>query len=90
MSQTGPDVHNVSVLDDVFLAFQPQLAFGLRLVHPAQADEIVVVHHLRPDEAALQVGVDLARGFLRGRAAARFPGSYFILAGRKDCTRSRS
>ena len=61
-------MHNITILDDVFLALESELALGLGFVHPAQADEVIIMHHLRPDKAALQVSVDLTRGFLRGGA----------------------
>ena len=78
--QTRPNVYDIAVLDNIFLTFEPQLAFGFRFVHPAEADEFVVSYYLCPDKAALQVGMDLAGGLLRGRAAARLPRPDFILA----------
>ena len=64
------EIDHVAVGDNVLLAFQAQLAgfaaFGLA----AQLAEVVPAHDLGADEAALDIRVDLARGFLRGGAGA--------------------
>ena len=48
------------------------------------ADEIVEGHHLGPDETAFDVGVYLARRWLRLRALAERPGAALVLARRQE------
>ena len=59
------EVDNVAVLDDVFLAFEADLAVFAARRHRAARDERVVGDHLGADEAAL----DVACGFRRPPAA---------------------
>ena len=46
-----------------------------------QFHQIVVGHGLGLDEAALEIGVDDARGFRRGVAGVNRPGADFLFAG---------
>ena len=68
----SPDVeaelHDVAVLHDVVLALHAGLALGARLGDRAGGDEVGERDDLGLDEAALEVGVDDARG-LRGLPA---------------------
>ena len=54
--------HHVAVLDDIVLALGAELAGVARAGFAAAADVIVVGDRLGADEAALEVGVDFARG----------------------------
>src|SRR5690349_8762915 len=75
--------HHVSFLDDVVLAFEPQ---PTRIACPGLAavlDEIIVRDRLCADEAALEIGVDHARGLRRGRAALDGPRADFLFARRE-------
>jgi hypothetical protein len=74
------DVHDVAVLHDVGLAFQPVDAVVLRLLHRADAAEVGVGDHLGADEALGQVGVDLARPLDGVGPLAQAPGPALVLA----------
>ena len=63
------DMDDVPVFDGILLAFQAQLAVLAALGVAAVVHEVVVVHDLGADEAALDVAVDLAGG-LHGAGAA--------------------
>src|SRR5690606_2445563 len=60
-SDVEQDVQDVPVLDDVLLAFGAKQAALLRLRFRTAGDEVFEADNLRPDEAALQVAVDLSR-----------------------------
>src|SRR6266540_1059992 len=83
-SHREPDVQDVAVLDDVLLPLQAELPLvpGLRLA--AEGDEVVVVHDLGADEAALEVGVDAPRCARRAISAADGPGAHLVLADREE------
>src|SRR5262245_40613977 len=75
------EVDDVAVLDDVVLALDAELADLAAARLAAELDEVAPVDDLGADEAALDVGVDLARG-ARGRGAARDrPGAALVGAG---------
>src|SRR6266545_1608975 len=84
LSHREPDVQDVAVLDDVLLPLQAELPLvpGLRLA--AEGDEVVVVHDLGADEAALEVGVDAPRCARRAISAADGPGAHLVLADREE------
>src|SRR5262244_1539522 len=52
-----PDVHHVSVLDDVVLALEPQRAFGTRVGLGTGLDELVPADRLGADEVFLEIRV---------------------------------
>src|SRR5579875_2833619 len=52
-----PELHHVAVTHHVVLALDPYLAGGARGDHRAGVDQIVVRHHFRLDETALEIGV---------------------------------
>src|SRR5688572_7179021 len=79
-SRRETEVDDVSVLDDVFLPFEPDLAVIAALRHRASGDERVVADDFSPDESAGDVAVDLAGGELRGGAARNRPGATLVLA----------
>ena len=68
-------------MHDVFLALDPELAGFAGFCERAERDQIVEMHRLRGDKAALEIGVDHAGG--RGRLVARVnrPGARFFFAG---------
>ena len=55
-----PEQDNVPVLDDVLLALAADQALLLGGGHGAAGHQVVKGDDLRPDEAPLEVGVDLA------------------------------
>ena len=63
-----PEMHHVAVGDDVFLAFQPQLAGVAGAGFAAERDVVVIGDGLGADEALLEIGVDDA-----GRRGALVP-----------------
>src|SRR5690606_41733646 len=69
------ELHDVAVLHDVVLALHAHLAAGAGLGDGAGLDEVVEADDLGLDEAALEVGVDDARGLRGGRALGDGPGA---------------
>src|SRR5689334_18614321 len=67
-SDVEPEVHDVAFADDVFLAFQAQLAGFLAALFAFVGDVVLVGDDLGADEAFFEVGVDHAGG-LRGGGA---------------------
>ena len=59
------EIDHVAVLDHIVLALGPQQTLFLGGGHAAAGHHLVEVDGLRPDEAPLDIGVDLARR-LRG------------------------
>lgn len=57
------EVHDVAVLDDIFLAFGGELSGGSDGTFAAECDEVIVLDDFRPDEAFLEVRVDYSGGF---------------------------
>ena len=57
------EVHDVAVLDDIFLAFGGELSGGSDGTFAAECDEIIVLDDFRPDESLLEVRVDDSGGF---------------------------
>src|SRR5690606_23530805 len=83
-SDVEEEVHDVAVLHDVLLALHPQLPLGARVGDAARLHQVLVAHHLGADEAALEVGVDLAGRLRRLGAALDGPGAHLLLAGREE------
>src|SRR5450631_2953004 len=78
------EVNDVAVFDDVLLAFELQLGVGAAGALGAVLDEVFPPDHFGLDEAALEVGVDDARG-LRGLGAALDgPGAALVGAGGEE------
>src|SRR5436853_7600251 len=75
-----PEVQHVAVLDDVVFPLHPKHARRPAARLALVRDEIRVRHHLRPDEAALEVGVDDRRGLRRLPAALDRPGADLLRA----------
>src|SRR5690606_4178782 len=74
------EVHHVTVLDDIFLAFQAPFARFLGAGFAVVLDEVVVADHLGTDKALLEVGVDHTGRLGRGGADPDGPGTYFLHA----------
>src|SRR3954468_9797792 len=53
-----PEMHHVAVGDDIFLAFQPQLAGIAGAGFAVQRDVIGIGDGLGPNEALLEIGMD--------------------------------
>src|SRR5689334_12803394 len=79
-SNSEAKVDDVGVLDGIILSFEAELAGFLALGFAAVDDEFVVGDHLGANKAALDVAVNLARGFLRDRAQGDRPGAYLVFA----------
>src|SRR5262245_61859523 len=75
------EVQHVAVLDDVVLAFEPELAGVARAGFAVERDVIVVSDGLGADEAFLEIGVDDTRRRLRPRAARHGPGARLLRPG---------
>src|SRR5678816_4826627 len=61
------DLHDVSILHDVFLAFETKQAFLLQSLMAAVLDEVVIVAHLGANKVLLKVGVNHSGRTLRIR-----------------------
>ena len=79
-SDVEPEVDHVAVLDHILLALAAQQALFLGGVDAAAADHVVVGDDLGPDEAPLDVGVDLSGGLRSLGALADGPGPALVLA----------
>ncbi len=74
-------VHDVAVRHDIGLALEPHLAGVARAVFAAVSHVIVVADGFRPDESALEVGVDDGGGLRRLGAPRNGPGGRLLGAG---------
>ena len=74
------ELHDVTVVHHIVLAFHADLAGGLRGGHGASFDQVVVGDDLGLDEALLEVRVDDAGGLVGGVALVDRPGARFLLA----------
>src|SRR5207248_7731890 len=85
LSRARQNVHDIPVLHDVRLAFQSIHPMAFRLLHGAEAFEIVVADNFAADEAAGEVGVDFGGAFDGAGALGNGPGPAFVVAnGEKD------
>src|SRR5512145_1597551 len=75
-----PVVDDVPVLYRVVLAFEAEFSRFLAFHFAAKRDEILVPHHFSPDKAALDVAVNLSRGFTRRGSPLDGPGFDFIFS----------
>src|SRR5262245_22417327 len=80
-SDIEPEQHDVSVLDDVFLALGPNDAFLARALPTAIGHEFIVANGLSTDEPALEVGVNRAGRHGRGVTLVDRPRAHLLLAG---------
>ena len=58
MLDVEEEVHDVSVLDDIFLALDSELSCGSDGTFAAQGDIVFIFDHFCPYEALLEVGMD--------------------------------
>ena len=72
-------MHDIPVFDNIVLALQAQFGFGLGLRHAAQFEQILAGDHFRPDEALLDIRVDLAGRLPGCRTSLCCPGPHFVL-----------
>src|SRR5690606_4101960 len=77
-SDVEAEVHDVTVLDDVVLAFQTPLARFLGNGFAVVLDAVVVTDDLCTHDALLEVGMDHARRLGGGGADLDRPGTYFL------------
>src|SRR5215472_10630235 len=80
-SHVEAEVRDVPVLHDVVLALDAHLPLGLELRFRAGRLEVLDAVDLSPDEAALDVAVDLAGGLARDGAAADGPCAALVRPG---------
>lgn len=69
-SHVEPEENHVSVRHHIFLPLGAHQSFFLGRGHGAAGDQIVIGHHLCPDEAPFEIGVDLPRRLRRPGAPA--------------------
>src|SRR4051794_12497841 len=74
-----PDHEYVAILDDVLLAFEPQLTLVPRARVAAQVYHRLPIDHFGADELLLEIGVDGARRLHRGALHRDGPGAAFVL-----------
>ena len=75
-----PNRHNVSVLDQVFLALQPKQSLLLQRLHASVLYEFVVMTDFRAYEVIGKIGMNDASGILRVCAARDRPCTAFFFA----------
>src|SRR3984957_16210550 len=78
------EVDDVAVLDDVFLAFEPDFTVVAAPPDRAAGDQRFVGHDLGPDEATRDVAVNLTRRQLRRCSARDRPGAALVFADREE------
>src|SRR5689334_11923253 len=74
---------HVSIVDDVFLALEAHLSRLFCSLLAAAGDVVVVTDHFRPDEAALEVGMNHAGGPRSGVATVDRPRPHLFRSGRE-------
>lgn len=72
------EMHDVAVLDDIFLAFGGELAGGSYRTFAAKCDEIIVLDDFCPDESLLEVRVDDSGGFRSLVSIVDCPGATLV------------
>ena len=78
------EMHDVAVLHDIILALEPHLSGIARTGFAAARHVIVVGDGFGADEAALEIGVDDARGLRRLGAAGHRPGARLLRPGSEE------
>ena len=76
--------HHVAILHDVLFAFEPNLGLFFRRGKAARREQIFPLHHVRFDEAALDVAVNGSGGLLCVHAALDGPRAAFRLAASEE------
>ena len=80
LSDVEEEVHDVAVLDDVVLALGSEASGLTRACLSVVLDVVLVGDGLSPDEALLEVAVDLACGLRGGVADPDGPGPGLLAA----------
>ena len=83
-SHIKAEIHHISIAHDVLLALETHKPLVARRRHAAKCNEVIIVHNLRADEAALEVRVNLARRLRRCRPARDCPRTALILPRREE------
>src|SRR5674476_958578 len=83
-SHVEAELHDVTIGHDVVLAFDPDLAGGLRRSYGARRDQIIEGDDLSLDEPTLEVGVDHAGRLGRRPALVDRPGPRLLVSGGQE------
>src|SRR5688572_24110861 len=83
-SDVEAEQHHVAVLGDIVLALGAELALVARARFAAAGEEIVIGDGLGADEAALEIGMDDARGLWGLRALLDRPGARLLGSGGEE------
>src|SRR5690606_399964 len=75
---------DVAVLDEVFLAFLPQLSGLARARLAAERDVVIEGNCFSTNKAALEIGVDLAGGLRRLGTGGEGPGAGLLRSGGEE------
>jgi len=78
------EVDDVTVSNHVLLAFEAHLAVVATRSHRSARDQHVVGDDFGANEAALNVGMNLARGRLCRRSPRNGPGAALVVADREE------
>ena len=84
-----PEMHDIAFLNDVLLAFESQPTRLFSALLTVTRNEVIVSNHFSPDEAILEIRVNLARRLWSCRAHLGSPGPNFFFAGRKVSLQSK-
>src|SRR5262245_45877035 len=80
LSSIKPEMHHVAVGDDIFLAFEPELAGVAGTGFAVQRDVVGIGDGFGPDKTLLEIGMDDAGRRRRLGAAVNGPGAGFLRA----------
>src|SRR5438105_2374997 len=86
-SDIETEMHDVAVLDDVLLSFEPHLPRLFRALLAAVSDVVAVRDRFGANESLLEIRVDDAGGLWRGSADANGPRAHFLIERRNDSLR---
>ncbi len=78
---TVPYVHDIPILHNVVLAFEPQRAFGSGVGFGTRFQQLIPANRFGADEVLFQIGVNRAGAVLRSRIQRDRPGAAFVFAG---------
>src|SRR6202008_2482861 len=84
VSRGGAEVDHVAIEHDVVLALEAKLAMIAAGGDRTSREQMLVAHDLGADEAALDIGVDLAGCQLRRRVTRNRPGPTLVLPDREE------
>jgi hypothetical protein len=78
-----PYVHHISILHDVILSFEPELALGACVGFGAGFEQLIPADGFCPDEMLFEIGVNGSGGFDRASMNGNGLGAAFVFAGRE-------